>query len=150
MNNLGGEVGIDSNILIHSINKDSLHYEKTRQLLKKLALKRVGVVCWQNLAEFYAIVTDPKRFANAIPPEKAAREVKKFIQDLKLVGQNLDTGKLWLEILMQNAIKGQKVHDIFLAATLISNGIEILLTENVKDFAGIKGLKVVDLGGILL
>ncbi len=30
------------------------------------------------------------------------------------------------------------MHDVFLAATFISNGVETLVTENSKDFEGIK------------
>lgn len=41
----------------------------------------------------------------------------------------------------------RNLHDIFLAATLLSNGVKMLLvTENNDDFAEIEGLKTVSLG----
>ena len=44
-------------------------------------------------------------------------------------------------------LKGAKVKDIFdlyLAATLMDNGVKKLLTVNVKDFQGVEGLRVIN------
>ncbi len=59
----------------------------------------------------------------------------------------MSAGEVFLKLIKQIKPVGQKVHDVFLAATLLSNGVKTLITENKEDFAGIKGLKAVDLEG---
>ncbi len=148
MSKPGKRVGIDTNILVYLINKTSVQNIPAHQLLKKLVKDQIKIiVTWQILSEFYAIVTDKKRFPNPRKPLEAVRYIKSLIDEagFEIVLPNFETGRVFI-ILIQN-IKpvGQKIHDIFLAATLISNGVEILITENVKDFEGISGLKAVGL-----
>jgi len=145
--NRGSKVGLDTNVLIYALNRDSRFHDRARGLLEQVAEGEfLGVVSWQNLMEFYAIVTDVRRFTKALTSTKAILEVQRLLDvGLEVVGTNLKTKKIVLDTLKDSKPKGQLVHDTFLACTLLSNGIELLVTENKKDFAGIVGLEVVEL-----
>jgi len=44
-------------------------------------------------------------------------------------------------------IAGKRVHDVNIAATMIANGIDTILTDNASDFAGIgAAIRVISLG----
>ena len=136
--------GIDTNILIYALDRESDFHQQALRILMSS-----GVVCWQNLTEFYAIVTDKKRIKTPLSPQVTIRELNTLLNkfSLEIVGPNLRTKELWFKLLKSNDTKGQIVHDIFLAATLLSNGIDTLITENTKDFSKIRDLKVVNLSG---
>ena len=138
---LMNRVGIDTNVLIYAIDKESDFY---RAALKTLAsLSGFGTVCWQNLTEFYAVITDKKRVTHPLTSQKAIKEMDSLLNkySLAIIGPNIKTKEIWFDILKTRKIKGQSVHDTFLSATLISNGINMLITENPKDFSGITDLK---------
>lgn len=44
----------------------------------------------------------------------------------------------------QHPVTGQDIHDLHLAATMISNGIKKIYTFNAKDFEPIPGIEVLD------
>jgi len=143
-------VGIDTNILVYGLNESSIYYLVAKGIFGKLVEQGVrAVVTWQNLAEFYTVVTDAKRFPNALSPLQAERWIKDNLEReaFQLEFPSLATGEIFLKLIKQTKPVRQKVHDVFLAATLLSNGVKTLITENKEDFAGIAGLKVVDLEG---
>ncbi len=139
--------GIDTNVLIYALDRESDFHTQALQTLVSLGESKTGVVCWQNLTEFYAIVTDKKRIKTPLTSQMAVREIDALLNkfSLEIVGPNLGTKKLWFDLLKNKDIKGQVVHDIFLAATLLSNGVKTLVTENTGDFKGVEGLRAAGL-----
>ena len=49
---------------------------------------------------------------------------------------------LWLDLVVRHAVKGKRVHDLHLIATLLANGVPGLLTADRKDFPAVDGLSV--------
>lgn len=150
MNNLD-VVGVDTNILVYSVNQTSVFHEKASEFLKKARSDHIqAVITWQNVSEFYAVVTDSKRF----PKPMAAKNFVAYIETMintelvRLVLPNKDTGGVFLDLIRKIKPVGQKVHDLFLAATFMSNGVETLVTENGKDFEGIGGIKAMSLSQV--
>ncbi|TSC85251.1 MAG: Ribonuclease VapC [Microgenomates group bacterium Gr01-1014_16] len=146
-------IGVDANWLVYYLNKNSVFHKRVKKAFEELEKKDVQLVAtWQTFAEFFAIVSDKKRFEHCLKPGQVAGLIKNYIDSdwLQLVFPNIYTGRVFLKLIEETKPVGQRIHDIFLAATLISNGVETLLTENVKDFAGTAGLKVMDLEGTLL
>jgi len=146
------EISLDTNILLYVIDVESEFYKRSRSLLEKLEEKNIGVVVtWQNLAEFYATVTDKKRHARPLTCEQAIKEIRNIVnsESVRLILPNSKTGNVWLELLVKTGIKGQKIHDLSLAATLLSNGVKTLVTENISDFKGVNDLKVLTLDGAI-
>lgn len=135
------KIGIDTNILIYALDKESDFYQLALFFLN--SLQGLGVVCWQNLTEFYAIVTDSRRIRNNLTPQIAIREIETLINkySLTVIGPNIKTKEIGFRLLRTKDVSGQLVHDVFLAATLLSNGINTLITENTKDFLHIQSLK---------
>jgi len=139
--------GVDTNILIYVLDRESDFHQSALRVLISLSESKMGVVCWQNLTEFYAIVTDKKRIKTPLTPQIATRELNTLLNkfSLEIIGPNSRTKELWFDLLKIKDIKGQIVHDIFLAATLLSNGVKTLVTENTGDFKGVEGLRAMGL-----
>jgi predicted nucleic acid-binding protein len=91
----------------------------------------------QVLAEFMHIVTDPRRFSQPLPMDKArdlarqwwtAREVDRTFPDSAAIQRFLD----WLQ---EFSLGRKRLLDTLLAATYRGAGIESVLTTNKPDFA---------------
>ncbi len=64
---------------------------------------------------------------------------------IRLIFPTPDTKETVFSLISKIKPKAQQIHDIFLAATLLSNGVKALITENIKDFSDIRDLEVVNL-----
>ena len=78
--NISNYALLDSNVLVYAADKKSPFYKPSR-VLRSSGIKGeiLLCVCPQVLAEFFAIVTDPKRVKNPISSKEAIREVEKYL-----------------------------------------------------------------------
>ncbi|HIC90928.1 MAG TPA: PIN domain-containing protein [Syntrophaceae bacterium] len=138
---------LDTNILIYAANRASPFNNKAKALREKAEKGELKVcVSVQNLCEFYAVITDPKRLERPLLPQVAREEVKKyleagFISKVYLTEEALKTA---LELGHKYNIQGQRFFDILLVGTMLNQGIPTIYTVNVNDFKDIKEIKVVN------
>lgn len=141
-------VGIDTNILVYFLNEESIYHPRAKAFVDKLQKGEIlGVVSWQNLTEMYAIVTDRRRFPRPMLASQVVETMKQFQENsnIKVILPLINTKEIFFKLILKIRPKSQQIHDIFLAATLVSNGIDTLITENTGDFKGMEGLKAIGL-----
>lgn len=135
----------DTNVLVYAHFPTAPHYTASRVLLDQA--KNPGAeLCLapQNLAEFYAIVTSPKR----VSPAKSVDDALAAIDDLlALPGLSLlpvppDVVARWTQLVRQHRVIGRKVFDVQLVATMVGNGVRKIYTFNVADFQLFPGIQV--------
>jgi len=126
---------LDSNILLRLSKRDDPRYPVIRAAV--LALRDQGVLCYtsQTLAEFWNASTRPIQnngFGLDIPETDAhARQIEKdfhFLPDSEAVHRE------WRRLVVVHEVKGVKVHDARLVASMRTHGIHHILTFNEADF----------------
>jgi uncharacterized protein len=71
---------LDTNVLIDALYKDSDHHPAARALLDQAKQEDAGFcITPQVLAEFYAVVTHPKRVTHLKSPEEALSAIGAFL-----------------------------------------------------------------------
>lgn len=136
---------IDTNILVYAHNLDSPYHLKAISLIRA-AVEGVleGVLAQQNLLEFYAIITDPKRVSKPLSSKEASSLVKDYLNSpFKIIFP--DQESLNLAFSLDKDSKGGKIFDTFLVATMLSNNIKSIVTLNTKDFISFSDIKIIGL-----
>ena len=132
---------IDSNILIYAINADSPKNKKAQKFLKE-NLKDLEVT-HQNILETIRVLTHQK-FSKPMKPKLALAAIQAIVQACRIISPTQTTYYLWLELINKYILSGNRIFDAYLAATALSNGINIIVTDNVADFKKFKGLKIIN------
>ena len=72
---------VDTNILVYRADQDSTFHLPSVNLIN-CGLKGEVSLCLapQNLTEFYAVMTNPKRVTNPIAPVDARVEIERYLQ----------------------------------------------------------------------
>lgn len=138
------DLSLDTNVLIYAFDNTSPYHKKAFRILQNLTQgTHRFCLTWQVLLEFFAVVTNTSR-QNRVTSEEAWEFLQSLLDSgyVDLVFPNPDTYKIFTQLVKKKKYSGSGVFDVFLAATLQSNNISKLITENVKDFSGIKGLQV--------
>ena len=131
------KIGIDTNVLFYFLDRDSPFHTEARETLTGLVEKQSAVATQQNLVELAAALT--KR---GVPSQATKKYVQAFMETIPVLRPAAETVRLFLSEMEGKSIKGARLFDLYLAATLVSNGVEFLYTYNEKDFSDISGLKV--------
>ena len=131
---------IDTNILIYSV--DTTDKEKqiiAREIISATSIQDNAHISIQNLAEFSNAVT--RRTQYPFTHEEAKNYVRNFADVFNVMAYSEK------EIQTAHDIcHNYKTHfwDALLAATMKANNINIIITENEKDFKKIKGITVIN------
>ena len=143
---------LDTNILVHAAGSKSPHHARARELRDRAAAGEVeACVAAQVLAEFYAVVTDPHRFQPPLAPAQVQRDLQNYLSShLWLILPRETTVAHMLDLLDSRSVRGGKIFDLYLAATMLDNGVRTIYTENVRDSERLEGIEAINpflLGG---
>ncbi|WP_089937868.1 type II toxin-antitoxin system VapC family toxin [Candidatus Entotheonella palauensis] len=126
---------IDTNVLVYAADESSEFHEASRTLRDRedIAL----AVTPQILMEFYAIITDSRRVTSPRSGEEARAEIEKYsnashIMTLHPTQDVLARVITLLETYPQ--VTRQSIFDLFIVATMLGNGVNLIYTFNDQDF----------------
>ena len=138
---------LDSNILIYAHNRASPFHKIARSILgKTLVGKLEGCVAFQNLYEFYSIITDARRVEKPLP----SREVRKILQsflnadNLPKIYAKTTNLAVTIELLKSVEVTKQQIFDLILVATMIENEVFGIYTADEEFFKKFEILEVVN------
>lgn len=135
---------IDSNIFIYALNDQSEHHTQAKTLLAKVP---DFCIATQNIMEIYNVITDPKKFPNALDPKSATKIIISIVENehCHYLHPSPFVWEDTLKLAENFDIKGkQLVYDCYLAATLRENRIEVLYTTNLEDFKKFPFIKAIN------
>lgn len=138
---------VDTNILVYATNKDSGYYKKSKKILEIIAKGEIkGVITPQNVFEYISVVTSKKRVFNPVLTHVAVSAIEHFIESgIKIIYPSEESLNEGLKLTGKAKARGQKVFDVYLAATLIDNGVKFIITANTSDFEFLgKSLQVIN------
>lgn len=131
---------IDTNILVYAYDiSEGEKHSVSRDLLKQIWEEGGGVVCLQNLMEFFVIITD--KVENPISVTEAKTLIEDFLKsdNWRIIDRDADTFLNAVDLVSEH-----KIHlwDAVIAACMKENDITEIVTENKKDFEKVPDIKV--------
>ena len=131
---------IDTNILVYAYDtSEGNKHKASRKLLKTVWEEGGGIVCLQNLMEFFVVIT--KKVENPI----SIRDAKTLVEDIlksnswKIIDRDTDTLLKAIDIVFEYRIH---LWDALIVACMKENDIVEIVTENKIDFEKIPEIKV--------
>jgi len=137
---------VDTNILVYSINLDSVFHQRARTFLKVGFSKQTFYLTPQVILEFYNVISS-KKFTVPLKPAKIKKLVNFFADQAKFpyIFPDKSTFQEAIKIALQTKSFGkQKIFDAYLVATCLENKISVIYTHNPKDFRSYKGITLID------
>ncbi|MDW7680970.1 MAG: hypothetical protein SCK70_10420 [bacterium] len=100
------------------------------------------LITHQNLLEFFAVVTSPKRVKHPMSFDKAFQKITFYQTFFTLISPTSKTFMIFRTLLEQYPNLKNRVFDLYLTATALDNGIDNICTWNIKDFKNIQEITV--------
>lgn len=132
---------VDSNILVYSIDKYSPKHSKAQKFLEENL--NILEIAHQNIFETLRVITYPK-FPNPMKLKDAIDAVERILKVCSIISPNWKTQSITLELIKKYKLSSDIIFDAYLAATALSNGINTIATDNVKDFKRFREIKVIN------
>jgi predicted nucleic acid-binding protein len=136
---------LDTNVLLYLANAAAPEHNAAKSAVTRMLASGIRLaLAAQVLFEFWSVATRAVA-ANglgwAVPQARAA--IDGFRGRFPILAEPPAVVDLWLDLVVAHALKGKRIHDAHLLATMKANGVNQLLTFNVADFPSGAGLTIV-------
>ena len=131
---------IDTNIIVYAYDtSEGEKHEASRNLLRQIWKEGGGVICLQNLMEFFVVIT--KKVENPIDVGEAKIIMEDFLKsdNWRIIDRDTDTFLKAIDLVAEHEIH---LWDAVIAACMKENDLTEIVTENKKDFEKIPHIKV--------
>jgi predicted nucleic acid-binding protein len=126
---------VDTNVLVYAAASGApLHQRAARELQRRSEAGQELWVSRQVLREYLATLSRPQTFAKPRPVRELVGDIRYFLSHFRLAEEGPEVTEKLLELIEEIEIGGKHVHDANVVATMLANGISVLLTHNVEDF----------------
>ena len=137
---------VDANVLAYAMNADAPQHVASRSLLEAARDPATTLyVTSQILCEFYSIVTNARRVAEACSCAEALRILSALLvlPGLHVLPAPTHVVAGWMQLLERHPVTGADVFDLQIVATMLANGIQRIYTFNAEDFRVFPELTVI-------
>jgi hypothetical protein len=134
---------LDTNLLIHSHQRESNLHESAQAFVKKMAeASSPWTICYPSLVEFYGIVTKSSIWEEPTSPEEAFDQIHAWKESptLRILNDTSSSLEVLQDLAISGRVTGPMIHDARIAACCLSNGVSLLYTID-RDFSRFPKLK---------
>jgi uncharacterized protein len=128
---------LDTNILVYAYNQASPHQKVASSIIEKAMEGEIhACIAQQVLFEFFAVITNAKRVEFPLPPDKAAElclDLLECDEIEKIAASELVPIEVF-KIAKSKRLSGSNIFDCILAVSAKANKVDVIYTENVRDF----------------
>ena len=136
---------LDTNVLVYAVFPAAPQHAASRALVDTAKSPGANLcVAPQNLIEFYAVVTDPRRVTHPKTSDEALQAIDDILAlpGLTLLPVPADLIARWEQLLRQNPAPRKRAFDSQLVATMLGSGVTKLHTFNTADFLAFGAIQV--------
>ncbi|MGO8805626.1 MAG: type II toxin-antitoxin system VapC family toxin [Candidatus Bathyarchaeia archaeon] len=128
---------LDTNILVHAYNKASPNQKVASSIIERAMAGEIeACISQQVLFEFFAVITNAKRVESPLSPDIAAELCIDLWEcdELGKIAASESVPREVFSLVKSKRLSGSKVFDCILAVSAKANKIDVIYTENVRDF----------------
>jgi predicted nucleic acid-binding protein len=128
---------VDTNVLVRAVERAHPLLRVARDSLRHLYEQGDELLITpQNISEFWNVCTRPVKvngLGNSI--ESTSRLTSRLENFFTILPESMEAFRHWRRLVVTHAVRGAKVHDARLAATILAYQLDGILTFNADDFA---------------
>jgi toxin-antitoxin system PIN domain toxin len=128
---------VDTNVLVYAVFPVMPDHATSRALLDTAQAAGANLcVAPQNLIEFFAVVTDPRRVTQPRTPDEALQAIDDFLvlPGLAVLTVPGDLVTRWSQLIRLSSTTKKRAFDTQLVATMLAHGVMKIYTLNTADF----------------
>lgn len=132
---------VDTNILVFSTQETSPRHRAANARLYDLHSRSEPLwVSRQTLREYLAVVTRPQGLRRPLSSNVAVSDIRQFERLFAIAEDGEVVTSTLLDLVERFPVTGAQIHDANVVATMLTHGINRLLTDNVTDFTRFSSL----------
>lgn len=141
----GDRIFADTNVLLSATDEGRDSHRDALQLISDSPQCGVHLVaCGQIFREYLVVATRPmSQNGLGLPSRDALANIDQLQRNITLVDESTNVATRLRRLVEQCQLAGKRIHDANIVAVMLSNGIQVLVTDNPTDFEAFDAIEVV-------
>lgn len=139
---------LDTSILVQLVSTASERHAAAREAVAQALASGARVtIAPQNVYEFWSLATRPIE-SNGLgwTVQRTRYAIETFRSRFPTLHEPPEVLEIWLDLVAAHGLKGKRIHDAHLLATMKANGVSRLLTFNAADFPAMDDIAILTPG----
>jgi predicted nucleic acid-binding protein len=142
---MGDKIFLDTNILVYLANEDSSFHHGVLTRFRELSKQYELWISRQVLREYAVVMTGSAALEKPLSPKKVIADMERWEDLLQVADETDEVTEVLKELIETYSIKGKRIHDANIIATMRANLIDTLFTLNRGDFKIFEKIKVISI-----
>jgi predicted nucleic acid-binding protein len=95
------------------------------------------------LREYAVVMTRADVVERPLSAAEVGSDIEKWTRTFRIADETDEVTEILVDLIKTHEIRGKRIHDANIVATMKANSIEKLWTLNVEDFKGMPGIELI-------
>ena len=134
---------VDTNILVYLANESSEFHQKVLEQFQQISTTYDLFISRQVLREYAVIMTRPGIIEHPLTPDEVVEDIKKWKKLFTVTDETEVVTEKLLALLKKYQLKGKRIHDANIVATMLDSSISSIFTGNEIDFKKFEEIQII-------
>ena len=142
---VGEVLFVDTNVLLSATDESRPSHRAARRLIAESGVRGVHLAAsGQILREYLVVATRPVEVNGlGLAVVDATANLHQFLRHLHLHDETATVAKRLRDLGVRHGLRGKRLHDANIVATMATHGVRTLITENADDFTAFDEVETV-------
>jgi len=137
------KIFIDTNILVYAADADDAFNARVKEAFKDILEKYEPWISRQILREYAVVVSRKEYLEKPIEPSEIVQDIIKWERIFNVIDETQDITDNLMKLITKYNLKGKRIHDANIVASMMRHEISLLFTFNVKDFQAFEEIRLI-------
>jgi predicted nucleic acid-binding protein len=136
------KIFVDTNILVYLSNEDSSFHVEVNKKFIEISAQYELWISRQVLREYAVVMSSLAIIEKPLTAEEVVQDIEKWGKIFKIADETSEVTEILKKLIKEYDLKGKRIHDANIVATMLANSINKLYTLNIDDFKKFKGIEL--------
>jgi predicted nucleic acid-binding protein len=139
------KIFLDTNVLVYLVDKKNEFHRTVKEMFENIVKEYEIWISRQVLREYAVVISRKALVEKPLIASQVIDDIAKWEKLFKVIDETRDVTENLKRLILKYNLKGKRIHDANIVASMIKHSIPLVFTFNIKDF---KAFEEVQLLGI--
>ena len=136
---------LDTNVLVYLVNEDAAFHEKAEEIFSEVIKEHELQISRQVLREYAVVVSRLRDVTKPAEPIELFEDLRKWESLFSVADETASVTENLCTLIEKYSLKGKRIHDSNIVATMMNQDIKKLLTWNISDFKNFEEVELIEI-----
>lgn len=136
---------LDTNILVYLADEGDEFHEPAKRIFEDIIEKYEVWISRQVLREYAVAVSRKEVVEKVLKSKQIKNDITKWEESFNIINETQDVTENLKNLIVKYNLKGKRIHDANIVASMMTFSIPLLFTYNINDFQVFEEIQIMEI-----